>query len=105
MYRVEISFISDHHEAEENQNFGEHFQEDLGDEEGDMKSWEGLVFVFIPWSSIIYNLEMREASLPDVVVGIRNRKKWEQDGHRAPVHNLSQVPKTNISLKVLFLLK
>ena len=76
-------------EAEENQNFGENFHEDLGDEEDNVKSWEGLVFVFIPWSSIIYNLEMWEGLLPDVVVGIRYGEKGEQDGHRAPVHNLS----------------
>ena len=49
VYGAEFSIISDHHEAEENQNFGENFHEDLGDEEDNVKSRESLVFVFIPW--------------------------------------------------------
>ena len=35
---VEFPTISDHHEAKENQNFGEDFHEDLGDEEDNVKS-------------------------------------------------------------------
>ena len=38
LYGVEFPIISDHHEAEENQNFGENFHEDLGDEEDNVKS-------------------------------------------------------------------
>ena len=34
---------------------------------------------------------MRGDVLPNVVVGIRNGEKREQDGNRAPVHHLSQV--------------
>ena len=29
--------------------------------------------------------------LPDVVVGIRNGEKREQDGHGAPVYNFPQI--------------
>ena len=54
LYGAEFSFISRHHEAEENQDFGEDFHEDLGDEEDNVKSWEGLVFVLIPWSHLFY---------------------------------------------------
>ena len=56
---VEFSLISHHHEAEENQHFGESFHEDLGDEKDDVKGREGLIFVLVP----------------DVVVGIRNGEK------------------------------
>ena len=48
-------------EAEENQNFGENFHEDLGDEEDNVKSWEGLVFVFIPFR-VIYLFLLRDES-------------------------------------------
>ena len=88
---VEFSLISHHHEAEENQHFGESFHEDLSDEEDDVKGREGLIFVLIPWGKIFNTLTLEMFSLPDVVVGIRNWEKWEQDGHRAPINNLSQV--------------
>ena len=44
--------------------------------------------------SIIYfypEFDRKDNLLPDVVVGIRDGEKWEQDGHRAPVNNLPQV--------------
>ena len=72
MNGVEFSFISHHHEAEENQHFGEKFHEDLGDEEDDVKRREGLIFVLIPWDKIFNTLTLEMFSLPDVVVGIRN---------------------------------
>ena len=90
MYGVEFSLIDDHHEAEENQNFGEDFHEDLGDEEDDVQSWERLVFVLIPWSQL-FTQRWQMILLPDVEVGIRDGEKWEQDGHRAPVDNFPQV--------------
>ena len=89
---VEFSFISHHHEAEENQHFGEKFHEDLGDEEDDVKRREGLIFVLIPWGSNLFYTQIWECfSLPDVVIGIGDGEKWEQDGHSAPIDNLSQV--------------
>ena len=39
-------------EAEENQNFGEDFHEDLGDEDDNVKSRERVVFIFIPLSHL-----------------------------------------------------
>ena len=90
---VEFSVIYDHHEAEKNQNFGENFHEDLEGEENNMKCWQSFIFGFVP-SYLMFNMRpfWREAVvLPDVIVGVGNGEKWEQDGHCAPVDNLLQV--------------